>query len=55
MMMMMMMMMMTMHYTNWQFKQDFANCTGNLDRHHYETFRAFGNDSIIIHLDHGRG
>ncbi|KAK7112956.1 extracellular serine/threonine protein CG31145-like [Littorina saxatilis] len=28
---------------------------GNLDRHHYETFRAFGNDSFIIHLDHGRG
>ncbi|KAK7502292.1 hypothetical protein BaRGS_00006245, partial [Batillaria attramentaria] len=28
---------------------------GNLDRHHYETFRAFGNETFIIHLDHGRG
>lgn len=27
---------------------------GNMDRHHYETFRAF-NDSFFIHLDHGRG
>ncbi|XP_035211246.1 extracellular serine/threonine protein CG31145-like [Stegodyphus dumicola] len=28
---------------------------GNMDRHHYETFKIFGNDSYILHLDHGRG
>ena len=28
---------------------------GNMDRHHYETFRPFGNHSFIVHLDHGRG
>lgn len=28
---------------------------GNMDRHHYETFRAFGNESFPLHLDHGRG
>lgn len=28
---------------------------GNMDRHHYETFREFGNDTFPIHLDHGRG
>ncbi|KAF8787363.1 Extracellular serine/threonine protein like [Argiope bruennichi] len=28
---------------------------GNMDRHHYETFKIFGNDSFILHLDHGRG
>ncbi|XP_043567287.1 extracellular serine/threonine protein kinase FAM20C-like isoform X1 [Chiloscyllium plagiosum] len=28
---------------------------GNMDRHHYETFEKFGNDSFIIHLDNGRG
>ncbi|XP_050058641.1 extracellular serine/threonine protein CG31145 isoform X2 [Aphis gossypii] len=27
---------------------------GNMDRHHYETFTLFGNDSFPIHLDHGR-
>lgn len=27
---------------------------GNMDRHHYETFIMFGNDSFPIHLDHGR-
>lgn len=27
---------------------------GNMDRHHYETFRIFENDTFIIHLDHGR-
>lgn len=27
---------------------------GNMDRHHYETFSIFGNDSFPIHLDHGR-
>ncbi|XP_043280533.1 extracellular serine/threonine protein CG31145 [Venturia canescens] len=29
--------------------------TGNMDRHHYETFKIFGNDSFTLHLDHGRG
>lgn len=29
--------------------------TGNMDRHHYETFKIFGNDTFPIHLDHGRG
>jgi hypothetical protein len=29
--------------------------TGNMDRHHYETFRLFGNDTFPLHLDHGRG
>ncbi|XP_049948239.1 extracellular serine/threonine protein CG31145-like [Schistocerca serialis cubense] len=29
--------------------------TGNMDRHHYETFRMFGNDTFPLHLDHGRG
>ncbi|XP_074040838.1 extracellular serine/threonine protein CG31145 [Leptinotarsa decemlineata] len=29
--------------------------TGNMDRHHYETFRMFGNDTFTLHLDHGRG
>ncbi|XP_068084523.1 extracellular serine/threonine protein CG31145 isoform X3 [Anabrus simplex] len=28
---------------------------GNMDRHHYETFRVFGNDTFPLHLDHGRG
>lgn len=28
---------------------------GNMDRHHYEVFRLFGNNSCPIHLDHGRG
>ncbi|RWS29205.1 extracellular serine/threonine protein-like protein [Leptotrombidium deliense] len=28
---------------------------GNMDRHHYETFKAFGNDTFPLHLDHGRG
>jgi len=27
---------------------------GNMDRHHYETFKLFGNDTYPIHLDHGR-
>lgn len=26
-----------------------------MDRHHYETFEKFGNDTFIIHLDNGRG
>ncbi|XP_076309113.1 extracellular serine/threonine protein CG31145-like isoform X3 [Tachypleus tridentatus] len=28
---------------------------GNMDRHHYETFKIFQNDSFPLHLDHGRG
>lgn len=28
---------------------------GNMDRHHYETFEKFGNDTFVIHLDNGRG
>ncbi|XP_064478492.1 extracellular serine/threonine protein CG31145-like [Ornithodoros turicata] len=28
---------------------------GNMDRHHYEVFRIFGNNSSPVHLDHGRG
>ncbi|XP_064604721.1 extracellular serine/threonine protein kinase FAM20C-like isoform X2 [Liolophura sinensis] len=27
---------------------------GNMDRHHYETFRDFGNNTFLLHLDHGR-
>lgn len=32
------------------------NCltVGNLDRHHYETFRDFGNVTFHMHLDNGR-
>lgn len=33
----------------------FSTHTGNMDRHHYETFEKFGNDTFIIHLDNGRG
>lgn len=28
---------------------------GNMDRHHYETFTIYKNDTFTIHLDHGRG
>ncbi|XP_066490263.1 extracellular serine/threonine protein kinase FAM20C-like [Tiliqua scincoides] len=28
---------------------------GNMDRHHYETFEKFGNDTFFLHLDNGRG
>ena len=28
---------------------------GNMDRHHYETFKLFNNDTFPLHLDHGRG
>jgi len=28
---------------------------GNMDRHHYETFKVFENESFCLHLDHGRG
>ncbi|XP_029951129.1 extracellular serine/threonine protein kinase FAM20C-like [Salarias fasciatus] len=27
---------------------------GNMDRHHYETFENFGNDTFLLHLDNGR-
>uniref|UniRef100_A0A8C6L2M7 Family with sequence similarity 20 member C, like n=1 Tax=Nothobranchius furzeri TaxID=105023 RepID=A0A8C6L2M7_NOTFU len=27
----------------------------NMDRHHYETFEKFGNDTFLLHLDNGRG
>ncbi|XP_062845396.1 extracellular serine/threonine protein kinase FAM20C [Trichomycterus rosablanca] len=26
----------------------------NMDRHHYETFEIFGNDTFLLHLDNGR-
>ncbi|KAJ7992110.1 hypothetical protein DPEC_G00275150 [Dallia pectoralis] len=26
----------------------------NMDRHHYETFEKFGNDTFLLHLDNGR-
>ncbi|MCJ8747521.1 hypothetical protein PDJAM_G00154450 [Pangasius djambal] len=26
----------------------------NMDRHHYETFEIFGNNTFLLHLDHGR-
>lgn len=29
--------------------------SGNMDRHHYETFEKFGNDTFLLHLDNGRG
>lgn len=28
--------------------------SGNMDRHHYETFSLFGNQTFPIHLDQGR-
>lgn len=27
---------------------------GNMDRHHYETFEIFGNNTFLLHLDNGR-
>ncbi|XP_008294463.1 extracellular serine/threonine protein kinase FAM20C-like [Stegastes partitus] len=27
---------------------------GNMDRHHYETFERFGNNTFLLHLDNGR-
>nr|XP_046271231.1 extracellular serine/threonine protein kinase FAM20C-like [Scatophagus argus] len=27
----------------------------NMDRHHYETFDKFGNETFLLHLDNGRG
>ncbi|KAM9746083.1 extracellular serine/threonine protein kinase FAM20C-like [Menidia menidia] len=27
---------------------------GNMDRHHYETFETFGNETFLLHLDNGR-
>ncbi|XP_074648484.1 extracellular serine/threonine protein kinase FAM20C-like [Tubulanus polymorphus] len=32
----------------------FDYLTGNMDRHHYETFLDFGNDTFLLHLDQGR-
>lgn len=29
--------------------------TGNMDRHHYEYFKIYGNNSFVMHLDNGRG
>jgi len=29
--------------------------TGNMDRHHYETFKLFGNNTFPVILDNGRG
>uniref|UniRef100_A0A3B3Z8T0 FAM20 C-terminal domain-containing protein n=1 Tax=Periophthalmus magnuspinnatus TaxID=409849 RepID=A0A3B3Z8T0_9GOBI len=26
----------------------------NMDRHHYETFEKFGNETFLLHLDNGR-
>ena len=28
--------------------------SGNMDRHHYETFVDFGNETFLLHLDNGR-
>ncbi|KAM6966103.1 extracellular serine/threonine protein kinase FAM20C-like [Tautogolabrus adspersus] len=28
--------------------------TSNMDRHHYETFEEFGNETFLLHLDNGR-
>jgi hypothetical protein len=28
---------------------------GNLDRHHYETYKYFGNNTFQLHYDNGRG
>ncbi|XP_022830789.1 extracellular serine/threonine protein CG31145 isoform X1 [Spodoptera litura] len=28
--------------------------SGNMDRHHYETFKMFGNETFTLHLDQGR-
>ena len=39
-------------HTAWRFS--FVIVAGNMDRHHYETFEAFGNFTFPIHLDHGR-
>ncbi|CAG5928788.1 unnamed protein product, partial [Menidia menidia] len=31
-----------------------AKVRSNMDRHHYETFEKFGNDTFLLHLDNGR-
>ncbi|KAM7009252.1 extracellular serine/threonine protein kinase FAM20C-like [Tautogolabrus adspersus] len=31
-----------------------SSSSGNMDRHHYETFEKFGNNTFLIHLDNGR-
>lgn len=43
--------------TPWATSQQLICCptTGNMDRHHYETFEKFGNDTFLLHLDNGRG
>lgn len=28
---------------------------GNMDRHHYQTYREFGNNTFYVHYDNGRG
>jgi len=33
----------------------FLAISGNMDRHHYETLKDFGNDTFHLHLDNGRG
>lgn len=38
--------------SEWSF---YSLSPGNMDRHHYETFEKFGNETFIIHLDNGRG
>ncbi|RVE75892.1 hypothetical protein OJAV_G00003190 [Oryzias javanicus] len=30
------------------------SASGNMDRHHYETFEKFGNNTFLLHLDNGR-
>ncbi|MGH0119406.1 UNVERIFIED_CONTAM: hypothetical protein FKN15_022541 [Acipenser sinensis] len=41
--------------TDRKLARTFYRSPGNLDRHHYETFERFGNDTFLIHLDNGRG
>ncbi|TNN22136.1 Extracellular serine/threonine protein kinase FAM20C [Liparis tanakae] len=33
---------------------DFLMSRCNMDRHHYETFELFGNETFLLHLDNGR-
>lgn len=42
-------------HTDIQLRLGLLLSTGNMDRHHYETFEKFGNETFIIHLDNGRG
>uniref|UniRef100_A0A672YCQ3 FAM20 C-terminal domain-containing protein n=1 Tax=Sphaeramia orbicularis TaxID=375764 RepID=A0A672YCQ3_9TELE len=32
----------------------FSSKNSNMDRHHYETFEKFGNETFLLHLDNGR-